>query len=197
MQWSKRSPLSSAQRMSLTVPLIDGPSSSPVTRKLIEPGKAPRTTKRRAAAAAAAIPPFISQAPRPQSAPSATSAANGPNRQRASSPGGTTSVCPAKTKFGAAVPYRAWRLRTSGVPGSEKVTSSAEKPASARRSRSQGSAPASAGVTEGKAIRARAMSSAEGARGISLGSFHSPPLLGKVAAQAVGNARLSTGYGAG
>ncbi len=53
--------------MSLTVPLIDGPSSSPVTRKLIEPGKAPRLTKRKAAATAAASPPFMSQAPRPQS----------------------------------------------------------------------------------------------------------------------------------
>ena len=97
-QWSKRSPLSSAQRISLTVPLIDGPSSSPVTRKLIEPGKAPRPTKRRAAAAAAASPPSCRRR-RDPSCPSATSAANGPNRQRAASPGGTTSVCPAKTKF--------------------------------------------------------------------------------------------------
>src|SRR5208282_1126962 len=37
----------------------------------------------------------------------AASPENGPNRQADPSPGGTTSVCPAKTRFGAAVPYRA------------------------------------------------------------------------------------------
>ena len=76
-------------------------------RKLIEPLKAPRATKRSAAASAAATPPFMSAAPRPQSWPSATSPANGMKRQRAASPGGTTSVWPAKTKFGASRPKRA------------------------------------------------------------------------------------------
>ena len=64
------------------MPLTAGPSSSPVTRKLIEPANGRLAMKRKAAAAAAARPPFMSQAPRPQSWPSATSAENGSNRQR-------------------------------------------------------------------------------------------------------------------
>ena len=39
MQWSKRSPRACAHCSSLTVPLTAGPSSSPVTRKPIEPAK--------------------------------------------------------------------------------------------------------------------------------------------------------------
>ena len=89
------------------MPLIAGPSSSPVRRKLIEPLNAPLAMKRKAAATEAATPPFMSQAPRPQSSPSAISPENGSNRQRALSPGGTTSVWPAKARLGVASPKRA------------------------------------------------------------------------------------------
>ena len=56
MQWSKVSPFARAQSSSFAVPLIDGPSSSPVTRKLIEPLKRALATKPSAAATAAATP---------------------------------------------------------------------------------------------------------------------------------------------
>jgi hypothetical protein len=49
------------------VPLMEGPSSSPVMSRLIEPWKAaPRADRKRSAAATkAAIAPFMSAAPRP------------------------------------------------------------------------------------------------------------------------------------
>ena len=94
---------------------------------------APRATKRKAAASAAATPPFMSAAPRPHSAPSASVAENGGKRQRAESPGGTTSVWPAKAKFGASRPKRAQRLAIVGVPASANETISTAKPASASR----------------------------------------------------------------
>jgi hypothetical protein len=53
------------------------------------------------------MPPFISTAPRPKSWPSAISPAKGACDQPFTSPAGTTSVCPAKTMFGAPVPMRA------------------------------------------------------------------------------------------
>src|ERR1700734_445570 len=81
MQWSNVSPLARAQSTSLTVPLIATSSSSPVMRKLIEPPNAPLAMKRKAAATEAATPPFMSQAPRPQSSPSAISPENGSKRQ--------------------------------------------------------------------------------------------------------------------
>ena len=64
----------------------------------------------------------MSAAPRPHKWPSATVAENGGKRQREESPGGTTSVWPAKTKFGAARPKRAQRLATVGWPGSANET---------------------------------------------------------------------------
>ena len=47
------------------VPLIDGPSSSPVMRKLIEPRTTPSSIAPAAAAVNAAIALFMSTAPRP------------------------------------------------------------------------------------------------------------------------------------
>ena len=82
MQASKRSPRSRAQSSSLAVPLTAGPSSSPVIRNEIEPRigepEAPcSATWASAAATAAATPPFMSQAPRPHTVPSATSPEKG------------------------------------------------------------------------------------------------------------------------
>ena len=51
----------------------------------------------------------------------ATSPANGGCCQAASSPGGTTSVCPANTRLGFRSPIRANRFSTGAVPGSAKV----------------------------------------------------------------------------
>ena len=96
----------------------------------------------------------MSTAPRPKSTPSAVSPAKGGWVQRASSPGGTTSVWPAKTRCGAPLPMVAKRLSTSGVPGAEKVSRSTAKPASARISAIHACAPPSAGVTERHAISA-------------------------------------------
>ena len=108
MQPSKRSPRARTQSSSLAVPFTAGPSSSPVIRKEIEPREVPwRATWARAAATAAAMPPFMSQAPRPCTIPSATVPAKGGKRQAAASPGGTTSVWPAKAMWGVPVPMRA------------------------------------------------------------------------------------------
>ena len=47
------------------VPCRAGPSSSPVIRKLSEPGTSPSASTRETAAIQAAMPPFMSTAPRP------------------------------------------------------------------------------------------------------------------------------------
>ena len=75
----ERSPRAFSQSSTLRVPLIEMPSSSPVMSRLIEPPNAgPRAARKRdAAAAKQAIAPFMSAAPRPTSAPSTMSAANG------------------------------------------------------------------------------------------------------------------------
>ena len=57
----------------------------------------------KAAAAKAAMPPFMSAAPRPKISPSMISPAKGSTRHWAGSPGGTTSVWPAKSRNGAVV----------------------------------------------------------------------------------------------
>ena len=64
-------------------------------------------SSRAAAAVKQAMAPFMSAAPRPNSAPSMTSPSNGPAVQAPASPTGTTSVWPAKQKFGAWPPTRA------------------------------------------------------------------------------------------
>src|SRR6516162_759293 len=82
----------------------------------------------------------------------------------ACSPGGTTSVWPAKTKCGLAVPMRAHRFSTGAVPGSAKVTRWTSKPAAFSTPSIRSSAPASAGVTDGqrRGSRASAVGSAIG-----------------------------------
>src|SRR5215831_1123657 len=74
----------------------------------------------------------------------------------ACSPGGTTSVWPAKTKCGLAVPMRAHRFSTGAVPGSAKVTRWTSKPAALSTPSIRPSAPPSAGVTDGQRTRSRA-----------------------------------------
>jgi hypothetical protein len=107
-QASQLSPRSIAHFRSLIVPLIAGPSSSPVIRKEIEPFGGPFLSMWRATAAAKhAIPPFMSTAPRPYIMPPAISAENGGCDQAASSPVGTTSVWPANIRCGPCPPSRA------------------------------------------------------------------------------------------
>ena len=77
-------------------------------------GGEPAAMKRRAAATDAARPPFMSQAPRPQIWPSATVAEKGSKRQCETSPGGTTSVCPANARFGAARPEAGVEIQDVG-----------------------------------------------------------------------------------
>jgi hypothetical protein len=54
-----------------------------------------------------AMPPFMSTAPRPQTMPSRIAPEKGGTRQALSSPGGTTSVCPAKARHGRPSPIAA------------------------------------------------------------------------------------------
>jgi hypothetical protein len=93
----------------LRVPLIEGPSSSPVISRLMEPSLPPAGPARSRATAAtkAAMAPFMSVAPRPNKTPSITSPANGSTLQPWRSPTGTTSVWPAKQKCGGRSPSRA------------------------------------------------------------------------------------------
>ena len=176
-QASSTSPSSASQRSILAVPLIAAASSSPVISRLIEPGGGPSLAMSRATAAAkAAIAPFMSAAPRPNSRPSTIRAANGSCDQAARSPTGTTSVWPAKQKLGAAVPSRAYRLSTSGVPASEKVRRRQTKPMLSSAACRVSSAPASAGVTLGQRISARASAMAS-----------TPPAAGPVGAAAFVN----------
>ena len=111
--------LASAQSSSLAVPLTAGPSSSPVMRKLIEPLNAPLAMKRKAAATEAATPPFMSQAPRPQSPVGdfGRERIEAPARR---SPGGTTSVWPAKARFGRAVAEARLEIENVGRPARRK-----------------------------------------------------------------------------
>ena len=138
----------------LRVPLIAGPSSSPVIKRLIEPSKpSPRRARKRdTAATKQAIAPFMSVAPRPYSAPSITSAPNGSRDHAAASPTGTTSVWPAKQKFAPPLPSRAYRLSTSGVPGSENGSRRGSNPRVASAASSTPCAPLSSGVTLGQRI---------------------------------------------
>ena len=91
------------------VPLTEMSSSSPVIRNEIDPFGLPSLAARYSSTAATlqAMPPFMSTAPRPYRKPSLTSPENAPWVQALSSPGGTTSVCPAKVMCGAEVPMRA------------------------------------------------------------------------------------------
>src|SRR5690606_38891498 len=148
-QWSGTWPLSAIHRSTLAVPLIDGPSSSPVISRLIEPPVRPPFSSRYWAAAAAkqATAPFMSTAPRPHRRPSRSAAENGGCVQAASSPGGTTSTCPAKQKCGRPSPMRANRLSTSAVPSSLNCIRVQRKPDRSSTSCRTSSAPDAAGVT--------------------------------------------------
>ena len=162
MQWSTRSP--SAIRASTTrvVPSVATPSSSPVIRNDSEPlGGAGRAET---AAMKAAMAPFMSTAPRPCSSPSDTVPAKGSCRQAAASPTGTTSVWPAKQRFGPSVPRRAYRF---SIPA--KGMRRQLNPRSVRACSTTAMAPSSAGVTDGRRISAWARatgSSGAGADGI-------------------------------
>ena len=152
MQWSKAKPRSRAQSSSFCVPLIAGPSSSPVMRKEMAPPKSGPAPARNSLAAAtmAAMPPFMSTAPRP-----IEPAVRPPRRRRAarsrppSSPGGTTSVWPANTRCGRPLAERGEEVldvRRAGLGEGDAVHGEAERRERARRAES--SAPPSAGVTE-------------------------------------------------
>src|SRR5579859_1703940 len=60
----------------------------------------------------AARPPFMSAVPRPKSRPSRSVGAKGSELHCSAGPLGTTSVCPANTRSGAALPRRAQKLST-------------------------------------------------------------------------------------
>ena len=63
---SKVMPRASHQARSFSVPLMDGPSSSPVSSSVTVPVSGQPSARRRATAATkAATPPFMSTAPRP------------------------------------------------------------------------------------------------------------------------------------
>ena len=99
-QWSKISPLSFSHSNTLRVPFIPTPSSSPVIRKLIEPGfflpsDSSNRRYRSTATTNAPMAPFISTAPRPCKKPFCTTASKGGCCQSLGSPTGTTSVWPA------------------------------------------------------------------------------------------------------
>ena len=99
MQWSTRSPSAISRSTTTRVPCSASPSSSPVMSRESEPAGGPRSRTRAQAAIQAAIAPFMSAAPRPISTPSRTSPAKGGALQAAASPGGTTSVWPAKQRL--------------------------------------------------------------------------------------------------
>ena len=133
----ERSPLLfSAHSSSLTVPLTAGPSSSPVRRKLIDPAKSPRATKsQRRGDGSRRRRPSCRRRRGPKACRRGLRPRTGSWRQRPTSPVGTTSVWPAKTKFGASAYRNAPRgCRMSGMPGSEKVTSSVAKAGSFEQS---------------------------------------------------------------
>src|SRR5262249_54837585 len=103
------------------------------------------------------MPPFMSTAPRPYNSSPAISAENGGYFQAFSSPGGTTSVWPAKTRFGPAVPLRAYKFSTGSVSASLNVIRCTAKPAAFSVFSRNASAPPSAGVTDGQRSKSRAM----------------------------------------
>ena len=97
----------------MTVPSVAGPSSSLVIRNAIEPlwpGCAAMNSSQ--ATTIAAIEVFMSAAPRPYSLPSRRVGVNGCECHWSTGPVGTTSVWPANTNTGDAVPLRAHRLVT-------------------------------------------------------------------------------------
>ena len=154
------SPFSAIQSRTLVVPLTAGPSSSPVISRLIDPHTVPAAMARDAASTNAPTAHFMSVAPRPYSTSSIISAPNGSTDQESGLPSGTTSVCPAKQKFGASVPNRAYRLSISGVSVSENLRRWQTNPRPSSAACKTSRAPASAGVMLGQRIRSRESSTA-------------------------------------
>ena len=149
------SPREVSVSITFTVPCLAGPSSSEVMRKPIRPAwSGCWLTNCSQATTMAARLAFISAAPRPTRSSPSTVAVKGSKSQRASSPGGTTSVCPAKTNKGPDVPRVAQKLSTS-----PKRMGSTEKPTCSRRAIMLSWHPASSGVTERRAISSRVSAS--------------------------------------
>ena len=93
---------------------MDGPSSSEVIKKAIEPlWLGCLVTKRSEATTIAARAVFMSAEPRPYNLPSRMLGKNGSEFHASNCPVGTTSVCPAKQNTGLSVPRRAHKLSTS------------------------------------------------------------------------------------
>jgi hypothetical protein len=95
----------------------------------------------------------MSAAPRPYSTPSRIVGTKGSECHCSSGPVGTTSVWPANTNVGRAVPRRSHRFVVS-----PRATVSARKPDGASRAAISAWQPASSGVTEARAISARVSS---------------------------------------
>ena len=99
-----------------------------------------------AATIIAASEPFISAAPRPNNMPSRMVGSNGGLIQRSASPGGTTSVCPAKANV-SPCPRHAQKFCVSA-----KSMRSTVKPIACKRSINKAWHPASSGLREGRRI---------------------------------------------
>ncbi len=151
---ARRAP--SPQSRSFTVPLIAGPSSSPVIRKAIEPCfGAPCVARCRSTAATeAATPPLhVLRAPAVEGPPTTL------RRRAAGAPGldlarGTTSVWPAKTSPGLPCPIRALEILDVGRSRASEDGPVHLEAGFAGTCASNASAPPSSGVTEGQRIRA-------------------------------------------
>src|SRR6476469_3386887 len=149
------SPRRLSSSTTFTVPSPEGPSSSDVMRRATEPlCEGCAATKRSQAVTKAATEVFMSAAPRPYRQPSRTVGTKGSECHFSSGPEGTTSVWPASTTSGLAVPWRIQRLVTSPC-----TMVSALKPSGTRRSMITCWHPSSAGVMDLRAISALASSS--------------------------------------
>ncbi len=165
-----RSPAAARRSTTRTVPSTDGPSSSLVTRKAIEPrGDARSARKASVAVTNAASELFMSAAPRPNSRPSRSTGANGSERHSASGPVGTTSVWPAKHTSGRASPRRAQRFVTP-----LRTIVSQRKPSGSSRAAISAWHPASSGVSERRAISSRTRASV-GYAAVSIGRCYQTP----------------------
>ena len=152
-----RSPRAASRSTTRTVPSIDGPSSSDVSSSAIEPrrigmrgdesldGGDERRERALHVGRAAAVEPAVALGRRERIGCAIAS----------SGPVGTTSVCPAKQTSGRAVPRRAHRLVTPLA--TQRLAAEAER--LEPRARSAPGSRASSGVSERRAISARASSS--------------------------------------
>ena len=156
-----------AHSSSLAVPLTAGPSSSPVTRKLIEPvdGALRRSAARRRAQRRRRPSCRRRRGPRLTVRDLAGERIEPPSRIARRHDVGMAG----EDEIGPRRPEARVEIVESPASRAANVTSSTAKPAAASRSRKIGQRAASAGVTEGKRISARAISSAEG--------VHAPCLL--------------------